>query len=232
MPEQVPIDLFATKGTEYILVILFLATLILYWRFLQRPVRTVAAGSAMRGIPAPGRWFTLSPDLYYHPGHSWALPDEEGIVTIGVDDFAQKMIGQPDSVSLPAVGATVAQGVPAFQFNVQNESVEMLSPIDGDVLAVNQAVLDSPELVNRDPYGDGWLMKVKSSRLKPNLTNLLQKKLATAWIRITENTLRQQMVGDLGTVMQDGGVPVSGIARSLSDDQWDETVKEYFLTGV
>ena len=232
MPEQVPLDIFATKGTEYILVILFLATLILYWRFLQRPVRVGATGSAMQGIPAPGKWFSLSPDLYYHPGHSWALPGEEGIVTIGVDDFAQKMIGQPDSVGLPEVGATVAQGAPAIRFNIQNESVELLSPIDGDVIAVNQAVLDSPYLVNRDPYGDGWLMKVKSSRLKPNLTNLLQKKLAVAWIQITENTLRRQMVGDLGTVMQDGGVPVSGIARSLSDDQWDKTVKEYFLTGV
>jgi len=230
MPEQIPVDIFASKGTEYILVIFFLATLILYWRFLQKPVGAAAVSSVMQRIPAPGKWFSLSPDLYYHPGHSWALPGEEGIVTVGVDDFAQKMIGQPDSVGLPAVGATVAQGVPALNFNVENESVELLSPVDGNVVAVNQAVIDSPHLVNSDPYGDGWLMKVRSSRLKPNLKNLLHKKLAVAWIQITENTLRQQMVGDLGMVMQDGGVPVSGIARNLSGAQWDETVKEFFLT--
>jgi glycine cleavage system H lipoate-binding protein len=231
MPESIPVDIFATKGAEYLLVIFFLAALVLFWRYMQRPARSVVISSpTAQSIGIGVSWFQLPKEIYYHPGHSWALPGTEGVVTIGVDDFAQKLIGEPNSIDLPEIGSQLEQGAPAWSFKVDDELVELLSPVDGEVIALNPRVLDSPDLINRDPYGEGWLMKVKTEKMKPNLNSLLHEKLAGAWMNITESALRQRMAGDLGAVLQDGGIPVTGIARSLSEDKWGDLVKDFLLT--
>ena len=80
------------------------------------------------------------------------------------------------------------------------------------------------------PYDDGWLIEVKSSRLDPNLKTLLRGDLARAWMRTSEESLFRRMPREVGVVMQDGGVPVTGIARAISPDDWDRVVEEFLLT--
>ena len=99
-----------------------------------------------------------------------------------------------------------------------------------EVVAVNQEALKSTELIERDPYGKGWLLKIRVSKMKPNLRNLLSGKLAVAWLENAVGSLRQRMAGELGVVMQDGGLPVSGFAKVLSPEKWDEIAAEFFLT--
>jgi hypothetical protein len=102
--------------------------------------------------------------------------------------------------------------------------------VEGEVIERNEAALRSPGLINSDPYGDGWLIKIRSSRMKANLKGLLHGRLARAWMEMTENALRQKMSGRLGPVLQDGGLPVSGIARGLSSERWDEIARDFLLT--
>jgi glycine cleavage system H lipoate-binding protein len=158
------------------------------------------------------------------------MPDAEGIVTVGIDDFAQRLVGEATHIELPGAGEHLNQGEPGWQIEAGSQSVGLLSPLDGEVVERNQAVLTSPELINRDPYGEGWLLKVKPSRIKSDLKGLLSGKLAQNWMELTEQTLRSHMSGDLGTVLQDGGLPVSGIARALSGEQWEEFAREFLLT--
>ncbi len=231
MQTPVYVDLFATKGIEYLLVIGFLLALAFFWRFLNKGTRPAAGmHGAGRSSDLPG-WFHLAPDRYYHPGHAWALPDDAGVITVGIDDFAQKLVGRPSAIELPDVGTRVEQGTPGVQLQVDSESIDVLSPIDGEVVASNAAIRRAPDLVNSDPYGDGWLVKVKPTRLKANLTGLLRDRLATAWMATTEDALRRRMSPDLGLVLQDGGVPVNGIARSLSNDAWGDIARDFLLTG-
>ena len=79
---------------------------------------------------------------------------------------------------LPQFGSRVEQGSKGWQIKIGSEPIDMLSPVNGQVLAVNEEVLDSPESVCGDPYGKGWLMKVKVSRLKSDLKNLISGRLA------------------------------------------------------
>ena len=88
-----------------------------------------------------------------------------------------------------------------------------------------------PELVNEDPYGRGWLMKVRVPRVKSNVSNLLGGSLALEWMEQAARSLRRRMSGELGEVMQDGGLPVVGIAKNLSPEKWDELAREFLLTG-
>lgn len=225
------VDLFATKGLEYILVIAFLVTLVVFWRFLNRPTRRragLAAGAEPRGVTTP--WFQLPEGFYYHQGHSWAMPEHGDVVTVGIDDFAQKLLGRPSALHLPGAGARLEQGEKGWEILVDGISVPMLSPIDGEVVEVNEEVVDSPDLLSSDPYGQGWLLKIRPSRVKSDLRNLLSGKLAKTWMDQTVDALRGKLPGNLGVVLQDGGVPVSGIAKQLSSDRWPEIAMEFLLS--
>ena len=92
----------------------------------------------------------------------------------------------------------------------------------------------TPRLLNDDPYGKGWLFEVRSPRLKSNLKNLLSGGLARSWMERAGAALRGRIAiasgGELGVVLQDGGLPVAGIARELSPDGWEEVARDFLLT--
>jgi len=231
MEEFIIHDPFATKAIEYLLVIGFLMALIWYWRILNRQApSTVRQGAARDTGASAASWFRLPTHLYYHPGHGWAQPEGDDVVRVGVDDFAQKLLGVPHAVDLPEVGTRVDQGETGWRLDVDAKSFEILSPAQGEVIARNEAVLRSPGLINDDPYGNGWLIKIRSPRMRAGLKGLLHGRLARAWLEMTENTLRHKMSGQLGPVLQDGGIPISGIARGLSSERWDEIAREFLLT--
>jgi glycine cleavage system H lipoate-binding protein len=231
MIDTLAADPFATKGIEYLIVLAFLPLLVWFWRVLNRPEPAVAVQTASTATAAgPLSWFRLPSSLYYHPGHSWVLPEPDGLMRVGIDDFAQKLIGKPSALNLPEVGARLRQGDHGFSVQAAGKLLEMLSPVEGVVVARNEAALRSPEIVNEDPYDSGWLLEIKPARPKRTLKSLLHGKLAEAWLALTEGDLRQRMSGELGLVLQDGGFPVSGIARELSPDDWDQVAGEFLLT--
>lgn len=228
---QIPsADLFATKGIEYLLVIGFLFILAPFWRLLMKS-RAPEGAPVFAGVrDRSTSWFDMERDRYYHAGHSWALPNGPDVVTVGVDDFAQKLLGVPKAVKLPEPGTQVRQGEVAFTLMVGSRPIDVLSPIDGEVIERNNDVVATPDLINRDPYGQGWLVNVKAARLKANLRSLLEGDLAQAWMEKAQDALQRRVYGDLGVVMQDGGFPETGMAPRIAGDQWDDLVKDFLLT--
>lgn len=224
------VDLFATKGIEYLLVIGFLLVLVVYWRFLNAPAKEKRAAAMRTPAGAFTEWFNLAKNIYYHPGHTWAAPEGDNLVRIGMDDFAAKLLGKADAFELPAIGDRMEQGDAGLKVRFDSKEVELLSPVNGEVVAVNKDALASPELAEKDPYNKGWLLKIKAPKMHSNLKNLLTGKLAVAWMENTVQTLRQRMAGELGVVMQDGGLPVSGFAKELAPEKWDEIAADFFLT--
>ena len=222
------VDIFATKGLEYLLVIGFLLTLIAFWKFLNRPsVRPVSGASAFPPEALP--WFRMVDGVYFHQGHSWLRVEEPQTVVVGMDDFAQRLVGKMGAIRLPRPGEHVQQGLVAWDLLVDSKTIPMRSPVNGQVVAVNEEVLASPQIVNNDPYVEGWLMKVRAPRIKSDLTHLLTGNLARAWMEETVNTLRSKFSADLGIVLQDGGVPVLGIAKNLSQENWHDIASEFLL---
>ena len=101
-------------------------------------------------------------DLKYTAEHEWVRSPgtSEGAVRVGITDFAQDALGDIVYVSLPAVGDDVAVGTPIGQLESTKSVSDVYAPVDGSVVAVNEALDQSPELVNSDPYGEGWLFEV------------------------------------------------------------------------
>lgn len=238
------LSVYPAKLLEYGLGIGYLLLFIPFWRYVQGgrrevrevvraavPVRAAVAAALSAARPAgatalaPASWFHVPAGVHLHPGHTWARLESDGLVSVGMDDFAHKLVA-PTAVDVPALGTRVGQGEPTIELRDEDRSVPMVSPVDGTVVAVNpraSAALD-------DPYGAGWLFKVKAPRLAANLRQLLAEGPARAMLEKAEATLSLRLAPELGAVLQDGGTPVHGIARALAGDRWDELAREYFLT--
>jgi len=116
-------------------------------------------------------------DLYYTPedgiGNSWARIESDGSVTVGIDDFFQKTAKTIRYIDLPFEGDKVEQGKAFATLESEKWVGQVTAPVSGEVLAVNNEVLEQPKLVNEDPYGKGWLIKIKPEKLDEELKNLI-----------------------------------------------------------
>ncbi len=99
-------------------------------------------------------------DLKYDREHEWVRTDGD-VVTIGISHFAQDQLGEVVYVDLPTAGDSIAAGDSFGEVESVKSVSELFSPVSGEIVEVNTALDDSPETVNSDPYGDGWMMKVK-----------------------------------------------------------------------
>lgn len=111
-------------------------------------------------------------DLLYTEEHEW-VSVEEDVATIGITDYAQGELGDVVFVELPAVGAEVKQMESFGTIEAVKAVSDLFAPISGQVVEINEALADQPELVNKDPYVDGWMIKIKLSDLS-ELESLLK----------------------------------------------------------
>lgn len=224
-------EFMATKGIEYLMAIGYLILIIPFWYLATRDHGRQPATVRFAPVQAMRSWFSVPEGLYFHRGHTWAVPESEGVYRVGLDDFAQRLVGRPDAVDLPRAGAVVESGTPGLKLKFDGHAVKVLSPVGGEVVETNPEVLRDPKVVNDDPYGNGWLMKVRVPRPASALSNLLSGRLARAWMDEAAETLSGLMGPKLGPVLQDGGVPVSGFARELSPQEWTRIAEQLLLTA-
>jgi glycine cleavage system H protein len=102
-------------------------------------------------------------DLKYLDSHEWARVESDGTVTIGISDHAQGALGDLVFVEVPEVGKSLSKGGAAAVVESVKAASDVYSPLSGEVVAANGSLGSSPELVNSDPYGAGWLFKLKPS---------------------------------------------------------------------
>ena len=101
-------------------------------------------------------------DLKYHPEHDWARIDGD-VATFGITWYAQDQLGEVVFVEPPAVGKTVSKDRPYAEIESVKAVSDVVAPLSGEIVEVNEALGDEPEKINEDPYGDGWLVKVRLS---------------------------------------------------------------------
>lgn len=102
-------------------------------------------------------------DLKYIETHQWVRVSDDGTATVGITDFAQEQLGDVVYIGVPEVGVTVNGGEEAGVAESVKSASDVFSPVTGEVVEVNDNLEDEPEKVNEDPYGDGWLFRVRLS---------------------------------------------------------------------
>jgi len=102
-------------------------------------------------------------ELRYRESHEWVRDEGDGTVVIGLSDHAQAALGDMVFIELPEPGMSYDQGEPCAVVESVKAASDIYAPVSGEVIAANAALEDTPELVNTDPYVDGWLFKIKLS---------------------------------------------------------------------
>jgi len=225
-----------------LLVLLTFITFLLIDHFYSRrravvqPALQVARAEQLpRLAPSLVGGFQVPEKLRYHPGHTWALSESPALVRVGMDDFASKLAGKVESITLPRRGQWLRQGQKVCTLHRDGVAVDMISPIEGSVSDINEALLQNPELARKDPYGEGWLVTVQSPDAKTNFKNLLSGPLARWWTEESAGRLQRKMPMFSGAVMagalaQDGGTAVENPVDQIPDQDWAALTKEFFLS--
>jgi glycine cleavage system H protein len=110
-------------------------------------------------------------DLYYTKEHEWAKVDGD-VATIGITEYAQGELGDIVFVEMPGVGDNAKQMEPCANIEAVKAVSDMYAPVSGEIMEVNAELDSNPQLINRDPYGEGWIVKIKMSD-KGELDNLM-----------------------------------------------------------
>ncbi|MFQ6091749.1 MAG: glycine cleavage system protein H [bacterium] len=179
--------------------------------------------------------FELPKGLFFHKGHTWANLEASGRMKVGVDDFAQKILGRFDRFKVRKVGERVKQGEKIFSVQQGKHSLSFTSPVDGIISSVNEEVIDDPQVVKENPYEAGWIYTVKPADLARNIRQLTIAEDATAWLRNEVRNFRdfiaEQFVQDklVGQTLQDGGLPVEGLMEHMDEFTWMRFQEEFLI---
>jgi glycine cleavage system H protein len=219
-------DPYTVKALEYLVGIAFLVCFVGFWHYVNG-AGTVSLERERAWAEPLSEFFRVPTNVCFHPGHTWARSEGHDLITIGLDDFAQQLVGPISAIDLPRVGAALDAGARAWSIEVDAKTIDMLAPVSGTVVAVNDALTSQPGLVNDDPYGGGWLAKVRVPRSPNALRSLMSGRAARAWMDKVSSDLTAAFTPELGQVSQDGGVPIHGFARAISEEHWDDVARTF-----
>jgi glycine cleavage system H lipoate-binding protein len=172
--------------------------------------------------------YALPQALFYHRGHTWVSPHDSETAVVGIDEFLSKLMGTATLVNNPREGQYIRQGEKGWTVCRGGKYLDIVSPLEGEVVAVNRRLAENPEMLSKDPYGEGWLMMIKPKSFSRDLRDLLHGSAAGRWMEESAAELRAFFSSKLGLVFQDGGLPLDGLADHLEPEDWNRLVARIF----
>ena len=176
--------------------------------------------------------FVIPRGYFFSQKHAWLEILGSGNARVGIDDFVQKIIGSIDSVRLVPEKIAVKRGDPILTITQNGRELSLGAPISGKVLAVNDALLKSPELLTQDPYLSGWIATIQPENISSELKSMSVAEEAAIWLRkeVTRFrdfiTVRTPQLAT-GVTMLDGGLPVVGALKGADVSVWKEFEQEF-----
>lgn len=177
----------------------------------------------------------LPAGLYYHPGHTWGHMTAQGTVQVGLDDFIMNVTGPVDSVDFHVTDGVVKQGEPIITIHQGNKALTLPAPATGTVLHKNSAALNDPQSLNRQPYGDNWLMEIIPSDWSMDTRSLLLGSSAGNWLSQEIGRLRDFFAHVMeardpqgsALTLQDGGEVAAGVLNYQTPEIWKQFQNEF-----
>jgi glycine cleavage system H protein len=217
----------------FVLLTFLLILSIMYFRRSEEAAVAVQVAPFQNlGVPkmVKAAGFEVPRNYSFHPGHTWVHDEGRQNARVGIDAFAGNLFGQIDGVELAELNRWVRQGQKLCTVKRGEQSVDMLSPVEGVLVSVNHEILKNPNLVTEDPYRNGWLCVVKAPELATNVKNLLQGPIVPAWMQNSIARLGGMMQQLSPALAQDGGLPVKGLFFQVDARVREQLAKEFFLT--
>lgn len=215
-------------GWAVAIVLLMLAA----FYFRRRQAAQIAAltqSEPPRAHSQPLSGVDLPSGYCFHPGHTWMAQQGKATARVGLDGFAANLMGSVQHISVVGEQRWVRQGQKLMTLT-DCETIELLSPLEGVVAAINPEVIKDPGLAVHDPYGEGWVCQVRSPEMETNQRNLMHGPLAARWLENSFKQLKSMLAEADPALAQDGGLPLPGAFKRLSPERRKQLVKEFFLS--
>jgi glycine cleavage system H lipoate-binding protein len=174
--------------------------------------------------------FKIPQGYYLHQGHCWAKLEEGSEVRLGIDDFALRLLGPLDRIKAPLVGKELQQNRSDILMNRGKFEAKVLSPISGVVTAVNSKLREQGSLANKDPYSEGWILRIHSSDLRQDLKNLMIGDETEAFYSQEVDRLYNLIEDEAGPLSADGGRLHNDIFGNLPQLGWERLTKLFLHT--
>lgn len=174
--------------------------------------------------------FAIPQGYSFHPGHTWALHEGAENTRVGLDSFAANLLSPVEQVDVVGPNRWIRQGQKLMTVKSGGLAVDLLSPVEGVITAINQDAIADPSLTTRDPYKDGWIAIIKSPDFAINQKNLVSGAMVAPWMQNNVTRLSGMVGSTSPTLAQDGGLPVSGLLARVAAEVRQQIVKEFFLS--
>lgn len=197
----------------------------------ERETVRVVAPAVSRPIPLASvvGGFRLMDGFRYHPGHTWAVAETPELVRVGIDDFASRVSEPVSRLSVPSRGQWIRQGQRVIGLTADGREYAMVSPVEGEVVDVNEAALADPAPALKDPYGEGWLLKVNAPDFRTSSRNLLSGTVARRWLEEAADRFRAMLPAPVAVTALDGGLIVDDVSSHLPEEARKSLGREFFL---
>ncbi len=176
--------------------------------------------------------------LFYHPGHTWVKVEKADEVRIGLDCFLGKIVGKVKVIVLPLSGRRCLQGESLCSLILEKGILDLVFPVSGLILSVNERLKDEPELITEDPLGEGFLLTLKPKNLQRDQRHLFFGEAAVDWYqkemeRFKGAILPESSPGQrgIGTTMQDGQIRLGEIKRLIDPERYIQLVSAFLRKG-
>ncbi len=178
--------------------------------------------------------FVLPRGYFFSKAHTWLELLFSGKVYVGVDDFISKVTGKIDAVEVLPVGEKVKKGEPLLRLKQGSRTLTFLSPVNGKVAGINPTVIESPDVILKDPYLNGWIVMIEPEDLASEVKDMLIGSEASQWLRNEIRRFREFISMEapkfspaVEPTLADGGLVIKGVLQNVDEKTWEKFEKEF-----
>lgn len=225
------VNIFATKGIEYLIIIVFLILLIPFWVVFNKKAKKTLKSS---GILSAG-CMLIPQGLFYSRNHTWMYIEKSGSARVGLDDLLLHLTGELKLGKLRNRNENIRKGDLLAEVFQDGKTLRILSPVSGKITGINTEINNNPEMMNRDPYGKGWIYEIKPSKWIPEADDCYFEEGATHWMKTELEKIKDFLATEMkiyvtepsSAIMQDGGALCDHVMTGLSGEVWKDFEKEF-----
>ena len=229
-------DIFATKGIEYLIIITFLVLLIPFWLLLNKQAEIGRKIKTALGFLSAGI-LRIPQGLFYSKNHTWMHLEKTGSALVGLDDLLLHITGEVKFNNHKNRGDMIRKGELLTEIDQNGKLLRILSPVSGKIININDSINENPGILNKDPYGQGWIFKIKPSNWLAEAKTCYFAEEATAWsadelerfkdfmaVSVRNHAPEPSMV-----ILQDGGELCDHSLSAFPDAIWKDFEKEFLV---
>lgn len=227
-------DIFATKGVEYLIIIAFLALLIPFWIILNKQATINRQIEKAIGFLSAGI-LKIPQGLFYARNHTWMFMEHSGVAKVGLDDLLLHITGEVNFNIRKNRGDMISKGDVLTEIDQNGKLLRILSPVSGKIMDANSMLNGHPGLLNEDPYGKGWIYKIKPTNWIDDAKSCYFAEEATKWSTKELERFKDFLAVNMKNyspepsmvILQDGGELSDHSLSALPREIWTNFEKEF-----